>query len=650
MIGLRTIEGSNARPTLRTEMLATLDATQKDGQFDLEYITLAFCQPFLDGSSTTAVFKEEFPPELRGFLGQETSSTLVSCWTTPHGGAAGLLILYTRCPHRTFQEPEVHYVEAFASALTLELQKDELAGADRIKARLISSLSHELRTPLHGLLHNAEVLGESSLDDEQRDLLADIVSCGNAQLSIVESVLNLHDAQQAPSTRPLAHASESCDVLEVVEDSVRLAMTKHRRLVSQSMEMENDMVVFVNCTVGTTTERHFRNRLVDRRCLARIVEQLVSNSLKWTCRGHIEIRVGFITVRSEPVVTVDIHDTGSGISPAFLKRNLYKSFSKEDNFSPGLGLGLSVVAASVSQLGGEVKVQSEKDSHTAVHVALPLRISATEGHMSVTVQDHLTVGITDVSATAPAGSVRLLSILRRDLELLGHKVIILAPGLAEPDVCVILVVQISSEPMNYSDQDIPHIYVGTSVHSDLTLLTGRQGSHHPLGPFYGPYALKNLLTKLMIERPRTSSSIKRRLSTVSQLDTPGPQPKKTVKLLDHSPPKQGEARHQVQKIVEPYRTPIKAALPVRKVSQEPQTALQDGDQAKSGDFSSPRVLIVEDNPTNSRLLARFMLKKGFEFESVVNGQEAVDAVEQSSRHGGNQFDVILMVSSAKKLP
>ncbi|OBT78308.1 hypothetical protein VF21_03024 [Pseudogymnoascus sp. 05NY08] len=104
---------------------------------------------------------------------------------------------------------------------------------------------------------------------------------------------------------------------------------------------------------------------------------IFGNALKYTPRGTIKVsltqeRRSNQRGGKEQVVKFTAQDTGKGIGPDFLQHELFRPFSQEDTLTPGTGLGLSLVKQIVSQLRGEVSVQSQVGTGTTVSVILPL--------------------------------------------------------------------------------------------------------------------------------------------------------------------------------------------------------------------------------------------------------------------------------------
>lgn len=117
--------------------------------------------------------------------------------------------------------------------------------------------------------------------------------------------------------------------------------------------------------------------LVQVGAFRRIIMNLFGNALKYTHKGRIKVSLTQETMslrqrKKESVVKVTVQDTGRGIGADFLKQGLFKPFSQEDTLAPGTGLGLSLVKQITSQLGGQISLESQVGVGTTVSVALPL--------------------------------------------------------------------------------------------------------------------------------------------------------------------------------------------------------------------------------------------------------------------------------------
>jgi len=110
----------------------------------------------------------------------------------------------------------------------------------------------------------------------------------------------------------------------------------------------------------------------------RILMNLFGNALKYTDSGFIHVT---LSAKPEPVtklrgprttVTLQIDDSGRGMSKDYMKYQLYTPFAQEDSHSNGTGLGLSIVRQLVSDFGGKIDIRSERGYGTSVKVTAPL--------------------------------------------------------------------------------------------------------------------------------------------------------------------------------------------------------------------------------------------------------------------------------------
>jgi hypothetical protein len=110
----------------------------------------------------------------------------------------------------------------------------------------------------------------------------------------------------------------------------------------------------------------------------RILMNLFGNALKYTQSGFVLVSLSCKTIRASStspahnVVTLQIDDSGKGMSKDYLKYQLFTPFTQEDQLAPGTGLGLSIVRQLVTDLGGKIDIQSEVGYGTTVKVSVRL--------------------------------------------------------------------------------------------------------------------------------------------------------------------------------------------------------------------------------------------------------------------------------------
>ncbi|KAG9809272.1 hypothetical protein KCU77_g20715, partial [Aureobasidium melanogenum] len=295
---------------------------------------------------------------------------------------------------------------AFGQSVMSEIARIDVKMADRAKATFISSISHELRTPLHGIMGSSECLQGIPLDTFQSSLINTIETCGKTLLDTFDNLLsyakinNLSNSNyrrpSVSSTRTETHrnggdtSQSSVDLSILVEEVVDTAFAGHEfvRVTPLKTGMTTHAVVPAHLTTAhpakgleaitvlleydTTSDWVFTTQAGS---WIRIVLNLVGNSLKYTQRGRVTVRLEFRSLPSpsseeDVEVVLTVTDTGKGMSEDFLSQSVFSPFVQEDPLSPGTGLGLSIVKQIVTGMGGQISVESKQGEGTKFSVAV----------------------------------------------------------------------------------------------------------------------------------------------------------------------------------------------------------------------------------------------------------------------------------------
>jgi signal transduction histidine kinase len=244
--------------------------------------------------------------------------------------------------------------EAEAVQRLLSEQNDRLRELDRLKDEFVSLVSHELRTPLTSIRGYIELLLEDLEPSEagRRRYLEVVDRNSQRLLELVSDLLFLAQVEAGK----LAIEREPVDlglvVDECVEASAPLAESK-----------------------GITLAAHI-GRVPsidgDRARLAQMLDNLVSNALKFTPKGgRVDVRLDADGDRA----LLEIEDNGVGIPPEEQDRlfeRFFRSSTATENAIPGTGLGLTITKAIVERHEGGIDVESRENAGTLVRVTLPL--------------------------------------------------------------------------------------------------------------------------------------------------------------------------------------------------------------------------------------------------------------------------------------
>ncbi|MFT3974785.1 MAG: ATP-binding protein [Amaricoccus sp.] len=232
---------------------------------------------------------------------------------------------------------------AARSARRLERALHDAKAADHSKSEFLSNVSHELRTPMNGILGVAQLLETTPLDAEQRELLTMLFTSANAQMALISDLLDFSRIESGNRELVLA-PFRPAEVMRDVTDMIRVAAdSKGIRLDARWETIEGV------------------DLLGDGKAFRQIVTNLVSNAVKFTEAGSVDVTAGLRPDGGRAVVFVQVTDTGRGISAEALPR-IFDRFYQVDGSSTrsaeGTGLGLAISQSLAEMMGGAIHVES----------------------------------------------------------------------------------------------------------------------------------------------------------------------------------------------------------------------------------------------------------------------------------------------------
>ena len=250
---------------------------------------------------------------------------------------------------------------------------EQLALTGKYKSEFMANMSHELRTPLNSLLLLARGLEENkegNLTSDQVESARIISRGGNDLLTLINELLDLAKIESGKMIIKTADV----DVAELA-DSLR-NMFEH---VAQEKSLQLTVVVEDDCPDRI---------LSDRTRIQQVVQNLVSNAIKFTSEGSVSIEFGRLPddvtsslpgLSPEDTLAIRVRDTGIGIAPD-KQAIIFQPFEQAEVGTTrqfgGTGLGLSISREIVQLLGGEILVASEVGHGSMFTVYLPVRPAA----------------------------------------------------------------------------------------------------------------------------------------------------------------------------------------------------------------------------------------------------------------------------------
>lgn len=242
----------------------------------------------------------------------------------------------------------------------LRREREEAEHASRAKSDFISRLSHEVRTPLNAILGFSQVLRRTAeLDTTSADHLDHVLAAASHLAEIINDLVDSARVERGV----IEAAAEPVAVDAAVEEALALV-----RALADARGVE------VSAIPGGHTVQ------ADARRLTQVFVNLLSNAVKYNRPG------GWVRVRSDVAdgdrVRIAVHDSGIGIEPGALRKVFLPFERAAGDHADGSGLGLTVTAAFVEAMGGEVEVESTEGAGSTFSVVLPSTVPRSAPHQS----------------------------------------------------------------------------------------------------------------------------------------------------------------------------------------------------------------------------------------------------------------------------
>ncbi|MHA4810471.1 response regulator [Flavitalea flava] len=294
------------------------------------------------------------------------------------GGVSGVFCVLNKNGEKIYllyknyrvEEPGLEpYVIGFSQDITNRVKMEkELRFAKQItdegakaKESFLAHMSHEIRTPMSGILGIASLLRKTKLDNQQRNYLQLIQEAAGNLLVIVNDILDLE--------KIIAGKLQLEKIAFKIVDKIA---TTSQSFIYKAEEKELGLI-FQNSIPGGLVV------MGDPYRLSQVLNNILSNALKFTDRGHINISTRISEQGSDMVVIeITISDTGIGISEARLK-TIFEPFEQADATISrkygGTGLGLTICKNMIEMQDGELLVKSEEGKGSAFTIRIPYYIS-----------------------------------------------------------------------------------------------------------------------------------------------------------------------------------------------------------------------------------------------------------------------------------
>lgn len=231
--------------------------------------------------------------------------------------------------------------------IELDFARKEALEASRIKSEFLANMSHEIRTPLNGIIGFTDLLLKSPLPRQQRDHLSTIRKSSEILLTIINDILDFSKIEAGK----LILDRIPFQLRDIVEEvMVMLAPAAHSKNL--------DLVPLVYNDVPD-------NMMGDPLRVKQVITNLVNNAIKFTQTGEVVLRASLEEEDKESnriTLRLSVTDSGVGLSRA-QQQSLFNAFSQADASTArqygGTGLGLAISKRLVEEMGGTIGLDSD---------------------------------------------------------------------------------------------------------------------------------------------------------------------------------------------------------------------------------------------------------------------------------------------------
>lgn len=237
--------------------------------------------------------------------------------------------------------------------------KEQAEESDRLKSAFLTNISHEIRTPLNGIIGFTQLMGQENITSNAKEHYIKIIEkCSHNLVSVIDEIIDF------------SHIESSSHALNYTRINLKRFLSNRLTWIREERDSLGKSEVDFFPRFPEEGEDFF---ITDRNRLKKVVDNLLSNALKFTDAGTVQLGYTIVNGRS---LNIFVKDTGQGIGPQ-KKQIIFKSFRQvEEGYTReygGMGLGLAITKKILSQMGGDINVVSRLGKGSLFTVTLPYR-------------------------------------------------------------------------------------------------------------------------------------------------------------------------------------------------------------------------------------------------------------------------------------
>jgi signal transduction histidine kinase/CheY-like chemotaxis protein/HPt (histidine-containing phosphotransfer) domain-containing protein/putative methionine-R-sulfoxide reductase with GAF domain len=499
----------------------------------------------------------------------------------------GLLYVFNQS-NRRYTEQDIDFLVGLANRAALAIAKVKLYGTllkvrtsaeetARTKDQFLANISHELRTPMTAVVSFSELLKETELDNYQADLVHTISTSAERLLTLINDILDYSKLD----VNKLSLEAQPYDLRLCIENVLAQEKVSSRRKGLELAYLVEDGIP--EYLLGDVTR------------LCQVLTNLVNNAVKFTEKGEIMLLVRELSpiaqsASSEPTnkrikLLFKINDTGIGIPPEKITK-LFVPFEQVDASTTrkfgGTGLGLAISRQIVQLMGGEIWAES----------------SGVSGDGSTF---YFTIETQALDAPVP------LYLYKKQPLLGGKKVLLVSNANNHRHVASNLLTYWGMQVAAFGTCQQAYAWLQAAERLDLVviILSQSQEEHRLLVEEIYEHWEPRTTPLIIISSTENMVDTSWASAVIGMLTTP-------IRPL-----------HLYNLLVQIYSQPIKIKpIPEPKVAKVVE--------------HSRKILIVEDDPVNRKVVAMMLDHLGYQYETSENGIDAIAALEHQP------FDIVIM--------
>lgn len=276
---------------------------------------------------------------------------------------AGILLFFLIYMFKNYLDYRKLNKKLFESNEQLKIANIKSEEASVLKSQFLSNVSHELRTPLYGVIGMADIIESEHVELKKNKYFNALKFSSNYLLSLINDVLNVYKIEDT-KFELIYDNVEIRKEISVIRESLEIIAKSNRNKLN--IEIDEAVPLFIK---------------TDLTRFSQILINLISNSLKFTKKGVVSIKLQLLEEDEVQKIQIQIEDNGIGIPEEYLDKIFDKFVQVDVNLNEqykGTGLGLSIVKRLVDLFKGEISVQSEMNKGTIFTIKMPYIVADCE--------------------------------------------------------------------------------------------------------------------------------------------------------------------------------------------------------------------------------------------------------------------------------